>query len=126
MSSKFVRGFYVVGCNHAGFRPPFYKSLGLWQGSINIQLPHDTNESLIVPRERRAGLDPIDLRANQDFLIRACRLKGAEGYQVLPIDKTTNKPTGHHASKIIEIALKIRIDIKPNGDLVVELLGFDG
>lgn len=125
MASKFVRGFYVRGCNHSGLRPQFYKSLDLWQGTINIKMRQDTSESLIIPNERRAGLDPIDLEENQDFLIRACRLKGAEGYQVLPIDKTTNEPRGHHSSKIIEVSLKNKIDLKVNEELVVELEGFE-
>jgi len=125
MVSKVVRGVYVHGCNHSRCRPLFYKSLGLWQGTINIKLPEDTSESLIVPNERREGLDPFDLGENQDFLIRACNLKGVDGYQILPIDKTTNDPRGHHSSKIIEIALKKKIEIKPNEELEVEMEGFD-
>lgn len=125
MSSKFVRGYYVSGCNHSGSRPLFYKSLGLCKGTVNIKLPEDTSESLIIPSERREGLDPIDLEAKQAFLIRACRLKGVDGYQVLPIDKTTNEPKGHHLSKIIEISLRNKIELTPNEELEVELQGFE-
>jgi hypothetical protein len=125
MGSKMVRGVYVFGCNHSGLRPKLYESLGLWRGSINIQLPQETDESLILPNERVQGLDDIDLSANQDFLIRPCRLKGASGSQILPIDKTTNEPRGHHSEKVIEIALRSRIEIKPNEQLEVELEGFD-
>jgi hypothetical protein len=63
----------------------------------------ETDESLIVPTDRVQGLDPIDLDANQDFLIRPCRLKGFAGFQILPVDKTTNQPRGHHAQRVIEI-----------------------
>jgi hypothetical protein len=103
----------------------FYKSLGLCIGSINIRLPQGTDESLILPNERREGLDPFDIAENQDFLIRPCRLKGVDGYQILPIDKTRNDPRGHHSEKVIEIALKKKIAIKPNEELEVELEGFD-
>ena len=125
MNSKFVRGLYISGYKHSRLRPRFYESLGLWQGTINIQLPRETDESLIIPIERRAGLDPIDLESNQDFLIRACRLKGVEGFQVLPVDKTTSEPRGHHSSRIIEISLKNEIEITPNEELEVELKGFE-
>ncbi len=76
---------YVPGCNHSGLRPKFYESLGLWQGTINFQLPRGTDEPLILPNKRVPGLDPIDLSANQDFLVRPCRLKGGSGYQILPM-----------------------------------------
>jgi hypothetical protein len=125
VSSKTLKGVYTNGSNHSGRRPLFYKSLGLYQGSINIQLPQDTDESSILPNERVTGLDPIDLNANQDFLIRSCRLKGVEGYQILPINKTTKEPHGHHSSKIIEIALKDKIPIQPKEQLEVELEGFE-
>jgi len=120
-----VSGIYVCGCNHSGLRPKFYESLGLWRGTINVQLPQETDESLILPYKRVPGLDPIDLDAHQDFLIRPCRLKGFSGYQILPIDKTTGLPRGHHSEKVIEIALKEEIEIAPNEKLNVELEGFD-
>ena len=125
MVSKLVRGVYVSGCNHSPLRPLFYASLGLWQGTINIQLPKDISESLIFPNKEKEGLDPIDLNANQDFLIRRCRLKGVEGYQILPIDKTTSAPRGHHSSKIIEISLEEKIELKPREELEVELRDFE-
>lgn len=115
----------MAGVNHSRFRPKFYESLGLWQGTINIQLSTETDERVIVPNERVPGQDPIDFDANQDFLIRPCRLKGVAGYQVLPIDKTTNEPRGHHSLKQIEIALKKKIGLKPNEELEVELEGFE-
>jgi hypothetical protein len=125
LASKFVRGRYVPGSNHSRFRPKFYESLGLWQGSINIQLPADTDERLMIPNHRTPGCDPIDFDANQDFLIRACKLKGVVGYQILPIDKKTSEPRGIHAAKRIEIALKEKIGIKANEELEVELEGFE-
>jgi hypothetical protein len=125
MGSKLVRGVYVSGYGHSEKRPTFYESLGLWKGSINIKISEGTDESLILPNERVAGIDAIDLNAKQDFLIRACRLKGGSGFQILPIDKTTNEPRGHHSEKVIEIALRERIEIKPNEELEVELEGFD-
>jgi hypothetical protein len=125
MGSKSVRGVYVSGANHSPLRPMFYKSLCLWQGTINIQLPAETDEYFIVPNERTEGLDPIDLEANQDFLIRVCKLRGVDGYQILPIDKTTKAPRGHHSSKIIEIALREKIKLEPNEELEVELQGFE-
>ncbi len=125
MSSKLISGMYTSGAHHSAYRPLFYQSLGLWQGTINIQLPRDTSESLILPNKRVEGLDQIDLDHNQDFLIRRCMLKGVEGYQVLPIDKTTEKPRGHHSSKIIEIALKDKIPIQAHEELEVELEGFE-
>jgi hypothetical protein len=124
MSSQRVRGFYVSGHNHSGLRPRFYESLGLWRGTINIQLPRETDESLILPNQRVPGLDPIDLDANQDFLVRPYSLKGDRGYQILPIDKTTSEPRGHHSEKVIEIALTTKIEIKPYEELEVELKGF--
>jgi hypothetical protein len=123
MSSKLVRGVYVPGCNHSGQRPKFYESLGVWQGSINILMAQGTEESLILPNKRVPGIDPIDV--NQDFLIRACRLKGVTGYQILPIDKATSEPRGHHSDKVIEIALREKIEIKPKEELEVELEGFE-
>jgi CTP-dependent riboflavin kinase len=123
MISKLVRGIYTSGCNHSGQRPKFYESLGVWRGSINIQLPQGTNESLILPNKRVLGIDPIDV--NQDFLIRPCRLKGVTGYQILPIDKATSEPRGHHSDKVIEIALREKIEIKLNEELEVELEGFE-
>jgi hypothetical protein len=124
MASKVVKGAYVLGCSHSGRRPKLYDSLGLYRGSINIQLPQGTDESSIIPVLEVPGLDSFDLTENQNFLIRRCRLKGVEGYQILPIDKTTGKPRGHHAEKVIEIALREKIDIKPNEELEVELEGF--
>jgi hypothetical protein len=125
MGSRVVRGIYVPGHNHSGLRPKFYESLGLWKGTINIQLLPETDESLILPNERVPGLDPIDLNENQDFLIRPCRLKSGSGYQILPINKTTSQPRGHHSEKVIEIALTKKVEIKPNEELEVELEGFD-
>jgi hypothetical protein len=125
MRSQVLEGIYVPGCNHSGFRPKFYESLGLWQGTINIQLPPETDESLMLPDQRVSGVDQIDLDANQDFLVRRCRLKRASGYQILPIDKKTGEPRGHHSDKVIEIALTERIQIKSNEKLEVELEGFD-
>jgi hypothetical protein len=119
-----VRGRYIGGCNHSVHRPLFFKSLGLWQGTINIQLPPDTDTSLVTPREKVVGLDPID--ASQDFLIRPCRLKGVAGYQVLPIKKGTGEPQGHHAEKVIEVALTKKIPLTPTEELEVELEGFEG
>lgn len=69
--------------------------------------------------------DPFDLDANQDFLIRPCKLKGVHGYQILPIDCVTGDPRGHHASKWIEISLKEKIDVQPGEELEVELQEFD-
>lgn len=83
------------------------------------------NEWLIFPNKRKEGLDPIDLNANQDFLIRRCRLKGVEGYQILPIDKTTNEPRGYHSSKIIEITLVEKIELRLLEELEVELRDFE-
>jgi len=125
MSSKLIKGWYIQGCKHSSLRPLFYQSLGLWPGTVNIKMLGDTGESLILPNERIKGLDLIDLQANQDFLIRACRLKGVEGYQILPIDRTTSEPRGHHSEKVIEIALRKRIEIKDNEELEVELERFE-
>ena len=125
MGSKLVRGIYRSGVSHAQLRPKFYASLGLWQGTINVQLPVGTEERLIIPTVRVPGRDPFDLNENQDFLIRACRLKGVSGYQILTIDKTTNVPRGHHSEKVIEIALKEKIDITLYEMLDVELEGFE-
>jgi len=88
----------------------------------------ETDERFIIPSERIVGCDPIDLEYNQDFLVRPCRLKGVSDYQILPTDKTTKttaEPRGHHSLKRIEIALKEKIDIKPNEGLEVELEGFE-
>ena len=71
------------------------------------------------------GQDEIDVTANQDFLIRRCKLKGINGYQILPIDKTTNEPRGYHAAKRIEITLKEKIAVRPGEELRVELLDFE-
>src|ERR1700688_926606 len=122
MASKIVKGIYVHCLNHSRKRPNFYKSLGLHQGTINIKLPEETDESLILPNRRVQGVDLIDVE--QDFLIRDCRLKGFEGYQILPIDKKTGEPRGYHEHKIIEIALREEIEIKSNEELEVELQGF--
>jgi hypothetical protein len=92
MGSQVIEGVYIPGCNHSRLRPKFYDSLGLWQGTINIQLPLETDESLMLPNERVPGVDQIDLDTNQDFLVRRCRLKGTSGYQILPIDKRTGEP----------------------------------
>jgi hypothetical protein len=126
LGSIIVRGTYVSGLSHSQRRPKLYQDLGLWRGTINIQLPAETDERILIPNERILGRDPFDLvEENQDFLIRHCKLKGVFGYQILPIDKTTSVPRGHHASKVIEISLKERIDVRPNEELEVELQGFE-
>jgi CTP-dependent riboflavin kinase len=125
MGSRVVSGTYVSGHNHSARSPKFYESLGLWKGTINVQLPRETDESVILPKERVPGLDPFDQNENQDFLIRPCRLKGVSGYQIVPIDKTTSAPRGHHSEKVIEIALTKEIEIKPDEELEVKLEGFD-
>jgi hypothetical protein len=125
LGSKFLKGKYVSGMNHSGFRPKLYESLGLWQGTINIQLSAETDDAVLIPSEKVPGCDPFDSAANQDFAIRACRLKGVLGYQILPIDKTTSEPRGHHGSKRIEIALKEEIELEPDEELEVELQGFE-
>ena len=122
MASKFVKGTYVSGCGHSVHRPNFYRRLRMWQGTINIQLMAGTDEHILIPNERVQGADPID--KDQYFLVRRCRLKGVAGYQILPIDKRTNIPQGHHASKTIEITLEQRIELKEREELEVELEGF--
>ena len=123
MASVFVRGAYVTGCNHSKYRPKLYEYLGSWQGTINIQIPAETDERLLLPTERISGRDLID--SDQDFLLRSCKLKGVVGYQILPIDKLTGEPRGHHALKRIEISLKEQIDLQPNEKIEVELQGFE-
>jgi CTP-dependent riboflavin kinase len=115
----------VSGLQHSQFRPKFCQDLGLWQGTINIQLPAATDESILIPLDKIPGRDPIDFDSNQDFLIRPCKLKGISGYQILPIDKTTGEPRGHHSAKLIEITLRERIDLQPGEELEVELQGFE-
>jgi CTP-dependent riboflavin kinase len=119
MSSRFIRGLYTSGANHSGYRPLFYKYLGLWQGTINIRVSSETDENILLPTKRIPGLDPID--ENQDFLVRACVLKGVAGYQVLPINKHTGRPKGHHWLGVIEIGLVQHIDVKFGDELEVEL-----
>jgi len=97
----------------------------MWQGTINIQVPAETDEPLLIPNKRIPGRDSIDLDSNQDFLIRPCKLKGVVGLQILPVDKATGEPRGHHVSKIIEISLKEKIDLRPDEELEVELQEFD-
>jgi hypothetical protein len=123
LASVFVKGTYVSGCNHSQYRPKLYEDLGLWRGTINIQLRAETDGRFLIPNERIPGRDPID--ADQDFLIRPCKLKGVVGYQILPIDKATGDPRGHHASKKIEISLKKEIELRPNEEIEIELQGFD-
>ena len=123
MASRKVKGVYVNGWNHSGDRPKFYESLGLWRGSINIQLPPQTDGSLILPGRRVEGLDPVDM--NQYFLIRPCKLRDSSGFQILPVDKNTDEPKGHYAEKVIEISLREKIEIKPNEELEVELQDFE-
>ena|SRR5579862_53004 len=125
MGSKLVRGVYVSGANHSRFRPKLYESLGMWKGTINIQLSAETDERVLIPDERVPGCDAFDLSANQDFLIRPCRLKGVSGYQILPVDRTTNEPRGYHTLKRIEIALREQIALDPDEELEVELRGFE-
>lgn len=105
-------------------RPKLYQHLGLWQGTINIQLSHDTADDVLIPTEIIPSFDPIDI--NQEFRIRACSLKGVSGYQILPIDKLTGAPKGHYEWKQIEVSLKDKIDLLPHEELDVELLGFEG
>lgn len=123
MASRVVRGVYVNGSNHSPLRPKFYKSMGLWQGSINIRLPAEIDESLIIPKKRVEGLDPID--ADQYFLIRPCKLKDRRGFQILPVKKSTGDLQGHHAEGVIEIALTEKIELTANEQLEVELEDFD-
>ena len=92
MGSIIVRGTYVSGLKHSPRRPKLYQDLGLWQGTINIQLPAETDQNILIPNERIPGRDPFDSEENQDFLIRRCKLKGVLGYQILPIDKATGAP----------------------------------
>lgn len=115
----------MSGSNHARLRPKFYEHLGLWRGTINIQLASDIDESVLIPNQRVLGRDPFDFSENQDFLIRLCRLKETPGYQILPIDKTTSVPRGLHRSKQIEIALKEKIELELGEELEVELQGFE-
>ena len=122
MASVFVKGTYMSGCGHSKYRPRLYEALGLWQGTINIQLPGETDERSLIPAERVPGRDPID--SDQDFLVRPCVLKGVPGFQILPIDKATGHPRGHHASKKIEISLRRKIDLRLDEELEVELQGF--
>jgi hypothetical protein len=95
------------------------------RGSINVQLAGGIDENWILPNRRVPGCDPIDFESNQDFLIRPCHLKGVAGYQILPIDKTTCAPQGHHASRQIEITLVKEIELEPGEELQVELEGFE-
>jgi hypothetical protein len=125
LASKFVRGQYVPGWNHSRFRPNLYRHLGMWQGTINIQLPTETDDRILIPVERVVGDDQVDVRSNQDFLVRRCKLKGTNGYQILPIDKTMNVPRGYHAVKRIEVTLRQRIEVQIGEELEVELLGFE-
>lgn len=124
MASRFVKGTYVSGFQHSAKRPNLYEHLGLWQGTINIQLSHDVAEDILIPREIISGVDPFD--DNQRFRIRACILKGVAGYQILPIDKETGAPKGHYEQKQIEVSLKEKIDLRPLEELEVELQGFGG
>jgi hypothetical protein len=125
LGSKFVTERYVPGWNHSRFRPNLYQHLEMWQGTINIQLPAETDERILIPNERVIGYDQIDVKSNQDFLVRRCRLKGILGYQILPIDKTMNVPRGYHAVKRIEVTLKQKIDLQHGEELEVELQGFE-
>jgi hypothetical protein len=97
----------------------------MWQGTINIQLPTETDDRILIPVERVVGDDQVDVRSNQDFLVRRCKLKGTNGYQILPIDKTMNVPRGYHAVKRIEVTLRQRIEVQIGEELEVELLGFE-
>jgi CTP-dependent riboflavin kinase len=97
----------------------------LWQGTINIKIPDNTEECIIIPSVKKEGCDQFDVEENQYFLIRSCKLKGVMGHQILPMCKATGKPRGRHAEKVIEIALKKEIEIKDGDELEVELEGFD-
>ena len=121
VGSRLIRGIYLSGLNHSPRRPKFYESLGLWQGTINIQVTTPIDSERLIPNRRVPGVDQFDFEENQDFLIRECRLKGTRGFQLLPIDKTTNTPRGHHDEGVIEISLKERIPLVANEDLEVEL-----
>jgi hypothetical protein len=124
VASRFVTGTYVNGFGHSAMRPKLYQHLGLWQGTINIQLSHGTADDVLIPREIIPGIDPIDV--NQKFRIRACILKGVAGYQILPIDRETEAPRGHYEQKQIEVSLREKIDLRPREELEVELQGFEG
>jgi CTP-dependent riboflavin kinase len=124
LASQFVKGRYVSGWNHSRFRPNLYRRLGTWPGTINIQLPADTDERILIPNERVIGHDQIDANSNQDFLVRRCKVKGILGYQILPIDKTMSVPRGYHAVRRIEVALKQKIELQPSEELEVELQEF--
>ena len=52
MDSVFVKGTYVSGFGHSKYRPRLYEALGLWQGTINIQLPGETDERFLIPDKR--------------------------------------------------------------------------
>jgi hypothetical protein len=123
VSSKFVKGMYVNGWAQSANRPEFYRRLGLRQGTINIQLPHETAEDIFIPTKIISGVDAFD--AEQNFRIRPCKVKGVAGYQILPIDKSTRAPKGHYGQKQIEISLKEEIELEPNEELEVELEGFE-
>jgi hypothetical protein len=120
-----VKDGYASGCKHSRFRPKLYESLGLHQGTVNVELNFVQYDHLMLPTRRIPGCDQVDLHANQDFLIRPCRLKGVGGYQILPIKKTTGTPNGHHSSKTIEVSLKEEITLTPNKELAVELGDFE-
>jgi hypothetical protein len=115
----------VSGSNHSRFRPKLYERLGLWQGTINIQLSAETYKAILIPTKRVPGCDEFDFDEHQDFLVRPCKLKGTLGYQILPIDKKTSAPRGLHAANTIEIALTAKIDLKAGEELHVELQGFE-
>jgi hypothetical protein len=95
------------------------------EGTINIQLAAHVYDLLPFPNQRVQGRDPIDFEHNQDFLIRKCKLKGTDGYQILPINKTTGEPRGHHELKRIEIALRWKIELTPGEELRLELQDVD-
>jgi CTP-dependent riboflavin kinase len=128
MASKLVRGTYIRdGNKHSKLRPKLYQRLGMYQGTINIQLPAEIYALLPLPNQRVPGLDPIDspTQHNQDFLVRRCKMNGAEGYQVLPVHKTSGEPRGLHAWKLIEITLKEEIKLRDGEELEFELQDFD-
>ncbi len=124
-NSKLVKGIYVSGSNHSVKRPKFYEHLGLRQGTINILLSMESYQSILLPTKRVAGIDAFDLEENQDFLIRPCVLKGVSGFQILPINRTTDAPQGLHAVNILEISLIRHVEIKHDDVLEVELQDYE-
>lgn len=125
MGSRIVTGEYVSGLNHSIHRPKLVEFLKTFPRTINIQLPKEVDYDILIPNLLVNGQDECDLSAGQDFFVRYCRLNGVEGFQILPVEKATNIPRGHHAFKKIEISLKRKINIRHGDHLEVELLDFE-